>query len=147
MLIAHIGIYRDKKGELIIIPTWQQNGGPRLDSMKYTKLSSDYTEDEVGKKILESAEISRMNEQEDPEQDVCKEASGLKTWNAFQKKYENVMISVLDSGEWKIARFLKQRGHSYGLDKDDVDKYTKIFSEALSAEELGKVVLEMFAME
>mgnify|MGYP003301767075 CR=1 FL=1 len=147
MLIAHVGIFRDKNGEMLIIPTWQQDGGPRLDSMQYSKLSSDYTEDEVGKKILDSAEISRMNEQEDPEQDVCKEASGLKTWKAFQKKYENVMISVLDTGEWKIARFLKQKGHSYGLNKDEVDKYTRHYKEALSAEELGKVVLEMFAMK
>ena len=147
MLIAHVGIFRDKKGEMIIIPTWQQDGGPRLKSMKFRKVSNDCKEVELGKTILESLEISKRNEQEDLEQEVYKEASGLKSWNSFQKRYESVKISVLDSGEWKIARHIKQKGHSYGLNKDEVDKYTRHYKEALSAEELGKVVLEMFAMK
>lgn len=147
MLIAHVTLFKDRRGELLIIPTWRQKDGPSISSMKYKKIDYSYTESELGKEVLQAIEISKRNEQEELEQEVYKVASGLKSWNSFQKKYENVAVSVLDTGEWKISKYLKQKGHSYGLNKDQVDKYTKIFSEQLSSEALGKVILEMFDMK
>ena len=147
MITASVAIFQDQKNGILIYPRWKDECGVRILSEKYTALSSDYTELELGKKILQAIMVSEKNEQEDPEKDVFQKASGLKSWNAFQKRYESVEICILDTAEWKIARCLKKKGHSYGLDKDEVDKYTRIFPEALPAEEIGKVVLEMFAMK
>lgn len=72
MLIAHIALYKDTKGELLIIPTWQQKDGPRIKSMKYKKLDYSYTESELGKEVLQSIEISKRNEQEELKQEVFK---------------------------------------------------------------------------
>lgn len=85
MIISHISIFKDKKGEILIFPTWKYGSGPRIDSMKYRVLRDDYAESELGAEILQSLEISKRNEQEDPEQKAFQKASGLKSWKSFQK--------------------------------------------------------------
>ena len=147
MIIASAGIFRDKKGGVIIFPRWKDSDGVRRNSIKYILMDSGYTEVELGENILHALQISRENEQEDPKQKAFLKASGLKTWNAFQKKYESVSFRVIDGEQWEFARHLKKKGHAYGLDKDEYDKYTRRFPEPLPPEELGKVVLEMFAMK
>lgn len=147
MVIAGVGIYQDKKGNNLIIPYWHDKFGIGRQSIKFDVINENYNEQEIGNRIINKLEISKINEQEEVGQNAHLKASGLKSWNASQKKYENVNVSELDSGEWNISRYLKKKDHSYGLDKDEVDRYKKRFPEALSAAELGKVVLEMFAME
>lgn len=147
MKIASVSMFQDKKGEMIIIPMWRDVNGVNRDSVKFKKIGCTYTEYDIGKEILYAVEISKKNEQEDSNQEVYKKASGLRSWNAFQKKYESMVLEVFTGEEWMFTRLLKQKDHSYGLTKDQVDKYTKIFSEPLSPEILGKVVLEMFDLK
>lgn len=147
MVIASVGISKDKKGGIIIFPCWKDDYGVRRDSMKYIIMDGNYTEEELGENIIKALKISRVNEQETIGQNAYLKASGLKSWNAFQKKYESVSVVIIDGEEWQVARHLKKKDHSYGLDKDEIEKYIRRYKEALAADELGKVVLEMFAME
>lgn len=147
MVIASVGIYQSKRSEILIFPRWKDNCGIRRHSEKYIIINSNYTECELGQEVLKAIEVSKLNEQEESVGNVYQAASGVKNWRAFQKKYENVEVMILKTGEWKIARYLKQKDHSYGLTEEQVDKYTKIFSQTLSPEDLGKIVLEMFDMK
>lgn len=147
MIIASAGIVKDKKGGIIIFPYWKDEHGVRRNSMKYIIMDGNYTEEELGENIIKALQISRVNEQETIGQNAHLKASGLKSWNAFQKKYESVSVVIVDGEEWEISRHLKKKDHSYGLDKDELDKYIRNYKEALESEELGKEVLEMFALD
>lgn len=114
MKIASVSMFQDKKGEMIIIPMWRDVNGVNRDSVKFQKIGCTYTENELGKEILNAVEVSKKNEQEESNQEVYKKASGLKNWNIFQKKYESVILEIFSCDEWVFTRLLKQKNHSYG---------------------------------
>lgn len=148
MLVALVNLFFDKKKNALLIPIWRdKDAGYGLDSMKYSELSFPYTEIELGVEIEKSLEISKLNEQEDKEQKVYLIAGKVKSWRAFQKKYESVTISIISDNVWKFTKERKMKDGSYGLDKDDLEKYQRKFTEPLSAEQLGKIVLEMLALK
>lgn len=148
MLLAMVNLFFDKKNNVLVIPIWRdKDGGFGRDSIEYSELSFPYTEKELGAEIEKCLEISRLNAQEDKEQKVYLVAGKVKSWRAFQKKYESVTISNSSGDLWKITKDRKMKDGSYGLDKDDLDKYKRTFTEQLSTEQLVKIVLEMQALK
>lgn len=147
MLIAKSKILFDNEDRVLIIPTWKDEDGVSRFSMKFKKIDTGYNEYVLGNEILACLESSKKNEYEDKNQNVWKHASGLKTWKAFQKKYECVGVYIADNGKWMIDKMRKGKDGSYTLDEGDEEKYSRTYAHPLSAEELGKVVLEMLAIQ
>ena len=106
-----------------------------------------YEEKELGKKILKAIEISAINEQEDRTKNAWKIATKLKNWRAFQKKYECIVADIDENGSWYIAKYRKLKDGSYGLEKGDEEKYSREYTEPLTTEQLGHIVLEMLAIK
>ena len=140
-------IYFDKKGNCLIFPLWRDENGVSIKSIKYIQLEDVYEEKELGKKILEAFEISAINEQEDRTKNAWKIATKLKNWRAFQKKYECIVADIDENGSWYIAKYRKLKDGSYGLEKGDEEKYSREYTEPLTAEQLGHIVLEMLAIK
>ncbi|SET36699.1 hypothetical protein [[Clostridium] polysaccharolyticum] len=140
-------IYFDKKGNVIIVPYWRAEDGISRQSMKFAKLNFGYSETELGKEILDVLETSRINEYEDKKQNPWKEASNLKTWKAFWKKYESVIVDIDEKGIWYIDKYRKLKDGSFGLEKGDEEKYSREYTEPLTAQQLGHIVLEMLEIK
>lgn len=147
MLIQSVSLYFDKKNNVIIFPLWRDDVGLSRNSIKFTKLEAEFVPTELGIEILESLKISKRNEYEDINLNAWKEATGLKTWRAFQKKYESVIVDLVDGENWYIAKYRKLKDGSYGLEKGDEEKYSREYTEPLTAEQLGHIVLEMLAIK
>lgn len=147
MRIASVGIYFDKKKNVLIIPGWKDNIGIGRQSMKYSILEHGFAEQLLGKEIMKALDISKLNEQEDPNQKVFLVAGNVKSWKAFQKKYEYVDVVIDGKMNWWISKEKKCKDGSYGLQKDELAKYQRKFTEPLSAEQLGKTVLDMLALK
>ena len=137
----------DKKKNVIIYPFWNDEFGISRISNKFTKLDVEYNEKKLGEEILMCLEISKKNEVEDKKQHPWREAGKVKNWSAYRKKYENVIININDKGEWYIAKYRKLKDGSYGLEKGDEEKYSRRYTEPLTAEQLGHIVLEMLAIK
>ena len=147
MTFASVELFFDQKGNILLIPGWKDSIGIGRQSMKYSNLEHGYTEKILGKEIMKALDISKINEQEDPNQKVFLVAGNVKNWRAFQKKYECVDVIIDGEMIWWISKEKKCKDGSYGLDKDELDKYQRKFTEPLSAEQLGKIVLEMLALK
>ena len=147
MLIQSVSLYFDKKNNVIIFPLWRDDVGLSRNSIKFTKLEAEFVPTELGIEILESLKISKRNEYEDINLNAWKEATGLKTWRAFQKKYQSVIVDLVDGKNWYIAKYRKLKDGSYGLEKGDEEKYSRRYTEPLTAEQLGHIVLEMLAIK
>jgi hypothetical protein len=138
-----VSVNFDRKENAVIIPCWRDEDGISRDSIKFTKLNAGYREEELGKEILAGLEISRINEYEDKKQNAWKVASNLKTWKAFWKKYECVIVDIDDKGNWHVDKYRKLKDGSFGLEKGDEEKYCREYTEPLTAQQLGHIVLEM----
>ena len=137
----------DKKRNVIIYPCWQDEFGISRTSNKYLKLEAGYDEKKLGEEILKCLDISQKNETEDKEQQPWKEAGKVKGWSAYRKKFECVVLDVDDKGICYIAKYRKLKDGSYGLEKGDEEKYSRRYTETLTAEQLGHIVLEMLAIK
>ena len=147
MLIQSVSLYFDKKNNVIIFPLWRDDVGLSRNSIKFTKLEAEFVPTELGIEILESLKISKRNEYEDINLNAWKEATGLKTWRAFQNKYESVIVDLVDGENWYLAKYRELKDGSYGLEKGDEEKYSRRYTEPLTAEQLGHIVLEMLAIK
>lgn len=147
MTFASVELFFDKKGNVLFIPGWKDCNGVGHQSKKYTIFEHEYTEEVLGKEIMKALDMSKLNEQEDPNQKVFLVAGNVKSWRAFQKKYECVDVAIDGEMNWWITRDKKCKDGSYGLQKDELEKYQKTFIEPPSAEQLGKIVLEMLALK
>ncbi|SET36685.1 hypothetical protein [[Clostridium] polysaccharolyticum] len=145
--MSRASIHFDKKKNVLIFPSWRDENGLSRKSIKYIKLEEEYDEKKLGEKIIEALEVSAINEQENKLQNTWKQATKLQSWKAFQKKYECVMIDVNDEGIWYIAKYRKLKDGSYGLEKGDEEKYSREYTEPLTAQQLGHIVLEMLEIK
>ncbi|SET36714.1 hypothetical protein [[Clostridium] polysaccharolyticum] len=147
MFIQSVSIYFDKKKNVIIFPIWRDEDGIPRQSMKFVKLNFGYNETELGKEILDVLETSRINEYEDTKQNAWKEASNLNTWKKFQKNYETVKVDLFENKKWNLAKYRKLKDGSFGLEKGDEEKYSREYTEPLTVQQLGHIVLEMLKIK
>ncbi|MBP7174911.1 MAG: hypothetical protein KBA53_01665 [Thermoclostridium sp.] len=136
----------DSKRNLLLIPLWRENGGPGRFSNKFVKLESGYSYEELGTYINNLLSISRENVPEDKNQKVFELATGIKSWSAFAKKYQLVSV-VLTEEYYRVSKQPRKKDNSFGLDKDEVDKYTLMLPINTQVSELGRKVLEAFDLK
>ena len=141
--MSRVSIYMDKERNIIIIPYWKDKNGISRKSIHYSELEVGYTEEILGEEIMISLEVSGRIEFEELTQDTWKKAGKVKSWKAFQRKYDTVLVDIDEKGICYIAKYRKLEDGSYGLEKGDEEKYSRRYTEPLTAEQLGHIVLEM----
>jgi hypothetical protein len=145
--MSGVSVDFDKRKNVIIYPYWHDEFGLSRMSNKFTKLEKGYDEKVLGEEILKCLAISEINEIEDKEQLPFKEAGKVKSWSAYVRKYETVIIDINDKGIWYIAKYRKLKDGSFGLEKGDEEKYSREYTEPLTAQQLGHIVLEMLEIK
>lgn len=89
--------------------------------------------------------ISKENVLEDKNQNVVELATGIKSWSGFAKKHQ--LVRVVLTEVYRISKQPRKKDNSFGLDKDEIDKYTIILPVDTQTSELGRKVLEAFDLK
>jgi hypothetical protein len=145
MILALLNVYINKDSQIIIIPNIINKYGFGEEAHKYIKIDKMESYSELGFKIREAINISQSNEANTSGKRTFIEASGLKSWGIFQKKYKAVTVTLLEDNSIKIAGWLQKKDGSYGLDSnDDLQKYIIKKETCITDEELGRLVVEMY---
>lgn len=89
--------------------------------------------------------LSKENVLEDKNQNVFELATGIKSWSGFAKKHQ--LVRVVLTEVYRISKQPRKKDNSFGLDKDEIDKYTIIIPVDTQTSELGRKVLEAFDLK
>lgn len=142
-MLAQVNIFMDSKRNLLLIPVWREEGGPGRDSKRFVKLEAGYSDEELGMWIGKMLSISRENVPEDKNQKVFELATGIKRWSEFARKHQ--LVSVIENDEgYRIEKLPRRKDNSFGLDKDEVERYTIKLPEDTQFNELARKVLDAF---
>ena len=143
----YCSVYIDKKQNVLIMPRWKDEDGVGRNSKEFIKLEKDFNNKELGDSIINALKISQQNKQENKKQKVYEIATGIKSWSTFAKQNKFVSVGKKIEGIYTITRMKRTKDNSYLLNEDDLPKYQKTVEQELNAEELGKLVMEMFDLE
>ena len=138
-----ISIYKDARGDILIIPQAFDENGVRRDINKSIKVDSPFDVKTLGKAIKESFEIV----QKEPFQHsrsavkVYEIATGIKSWAKFSKEREFVSATYNIENGYEFSPWKRFADFSYRPYESEV--IFKAVSEA-NAEEIGKSVVNAF---
>ena len=149
MQVIGTTIYFDKDNNVIIIPTLKDEYGIGRDSMKFIKLQCGYSIKELGSFIIKSLKVSRINEPEDYEKyHVWTEASGIKSYSTFSKKYKMVLVNYRsDQDCYYVSKYKRFSNGAFGLNEEDIAKREKTYPGRPSVDTIGEQVLQALKIE
>ena len=143
MQVIGVGIYFGEKNNAIVVPLLQHPIGYGVSSCKFIKLQEGYTNRELAEAIMKGIQISIINEQEDKNRHFWTEATGIKGFAAFSKRYRCVSIEyILEKDGYSVVAEKRYKDGSYGYDKEDIPLRVKEYLGKPSVETIVEQVLE-----
>lgn len=138
-----VNLHFDKEGNVIIVPVLQHPIGYGVMSYKFTKLQSGYTKKQLSQAVLQAIDVSIINELEDEQRNFWTEATGIKGFAAFSKRYKCISINyVLEKDGYSVVAEKRYKDGSYGCDKDDIPFRVKEYPGKPSVDTIADQVLE-----
>ena len=143
-----LGLYFDKEDNVILNPKLLDPAGFYRTSKRYMKLEHGWSESELAESIMKGLSISEENNLEDANgEKFWIEATGIKGFAAFSKKYRYVAIECSkEKGCYFIHSFKRYKDGSYGMDEDELETHRKWYSGVPKKETIVGQVMEALKM-
>ena len=138
-----VSLYFDVENSVIVVPRLQHPVGYGVMSCKFIELKTGYTNSALAETIMSALEISTINEQEDRSKHFWTEATGIKGFVAFSKRYRCVSIEyVLEKDGYSVVAKKRYKDGSYGYDKEDIPLRVKEYPGKPRVETIAEQVME-----
>lgn len=143
-----VGLFFDENKNVIVDPTLQAPAGFGIASCKFIKLQTGYSKEKLAESIMKALEISVINEQEEENHHFWTEATGIKAFAAFSRKYKLVDIDyMLEKDGYTVTAQKRCKDGSYGLDKEDIPLRVREYPGRPSIDTIADQVLEALKIE
>lgn len=144
---ARICIYIDSKNNVIISPILRDIKGVPRASEKFIKTTNDKA---LAHSLIKGLNISCENIQEDysSANNFWTEATGIKGFATFSKKYKCVIVDYIKNKElYSVIKTKRYRDGSYGYDKEDIPFRVKEYHGKPSVDTIVDQVLGALKIE
>ncbi len=140
-----IGIYKDKRENLLIIPDGFDENGIRREMNKFRIIEKPYDMKTIGEMVIEVFDEVVKNHYQDAKSavKVFEIATGIKSYSKFSKDRLLVLGNYSVDEGYTFSPWKRCPDGSYGLDKDDEKIEFKANTNAY-AEEIGELVTKAF---
>lgn len=143
-----VDLYFDMEGNAIVVPMLQDPIGFGRLSCKFIKLQKGYAQNELAEAIMRAIDISVANETEDNQRNFWTEATGIKGYATFSKKYKCISVDyILEEEGYTVTAQKRYKDGSYGYEQEDIPLRVKEYAGRPSVEAIAEQVLEALKIE